>query len=160
MLAVVFISDFKSAVNYFAFWDKKKQKLDFEIAPYLIPFSLLHWSQKHKYHLCSHLGSACSESLNWKFTRKYFFFINFENPLYNPLYNLVENDVPEQAFPRWLQRCICTCTCPGGSCLFTFFILFGPGVVLPLSGPYQCPSSKGQRQKPKQTNNTYDPLSL
>ena len=30
---------------------QKKQKLDFELAPYLIPFSLLHWFQKHKDHL-------------------------------------------------------------------------------------------------------------
>ena len=37
---------------------QQKQKLDFELAPYLIPFSLLHWFQKHKDHLCSHLGSA------------------------------------------------------------------------------------------------------
>ena len=37
---------------------QKIKSLDFELAPYLCPFSLLSWFQKHKDQLWTHLGSA------------------------------------------------------------------------------------------------------
>ena len=37
---------------------QKNKNLDFELAPYLYPFSLLSWFQKHKDQLWAHLGSA------------------------------------------------------------------------------------------------------
>ena len=38
--------------------EQKKQSLDLELAPYLSPFSLLSWLQKHKDQLWAHRGSA------------------------------------------------------------------------------------------------------
>ena len=38
----------------------QKIKFDFELAPYLIPFSLLSWFQKGKDELWAHMGSASS----------------------------------------------------------------------------------------------------
>ena len=47
-------SDFKGTKG-----GQKNKSLDFELAPYLCPFSLLSWFQKHKDQLWTHLGSAC-----------------------------------------------------------------------------------------------------
>ena len=55
-----------SEKTYVLFWTdpctlvNRYKSLDFELAPYLCPFSLLSWFQKHKDQPLTPLGSACS----------------------------------------------------------------------------------------------------